>query len=180
MFTLTPPSPSRTLLGAAWLLGMTVAAAAASSTPEDRLDVARSYFEALHAGQWDRVRALTGPDFRFSDPTAEGHETVITEAEDLETFLDYLRANRADGDAEAVVEDGFASGRHVTLVVRYRGRLDGEALGTDGGPRSFDTPGVTVLTVVGGKVVHHLDYVDYETLERQLRDGTSGANPHER
>ena len=150
---------------------MSATVAAAPSTAEDRLDLARSYFEALHAGQWDRVRALTGPGFRFSDPTAEGHETVITEAEDLETFLDYLQANRVDADAEAIVEDGFASGRHVTLVVRYRGRLDGEAMGTEGGPRSFDTPGVTILTVVGGKVVHHLDYVDYETLERQLRAG---------
>lgn len=151
---------------------MSATVAAAPATAEDRLDVARSYFEALHAGQWDRVRALTGPGFRFSDPTAEGHEMVITEAEDLETFLDYLQANRTDADAEAVVEDGFASGRHVTLVVRYRGRLDGEAMGTEGGPRSFDTPGVTILTVVGGKVVHHLDYVDYETLERQLGGGT--------
>ena len=155
---------------------MSATVAAGPSTAEDRLDLARSYFEALHAGQWDRVRALTGPGFRFSDPTAEGHETVITEADDLETFLDYLQANRADADAQAVVEDGFASGRHVTLVVRYRGRLDGEAMGTEGGPRSFDTPGVTALTVVGGKVVHHLDYVDYETLERQLGDGT-GQSP---
>ena len=145
------------------------ATAAAPSAAETRLDVARSYFEALHAGEWDRVRALTGPGFRFSDPTAEGHQTVITSADDLETFLDYLQANRPDGDAAAVVEEGWASGNHVTLVVRYRGRLDGAALGTEGGPRRFDVPGVTILTVVGGKVVHHLDYVDYETLERQLR-----------
>ncbi len=149
--------------------------AEASEPQRGSLEVGRGYFEALHAGQWDRVRALTGPGFRFSDPTAEGHEMVITDAEDLETFLDYLQANRTDPDAQAVVEDGFASGRHVTLVVRYRGRLDGEAMGTEGGPRSFDTPGVTILTVAGGKVVHHLDYVDYETLERQLGYGASDA-----
>ena len=158
----------RALLAATCILGMT-ATTAAAATADSRLEVARSYFEALHAGQWDRVRALTGRGFRFSDPTAEGHETVITGADDLETFLNYLQANRADG-AEAVAEDGFASGSHVTLVVRYRGQVDGAVLGTEGGPRRFDTPGVTILTVVGGKVVHHLDYVDYETLQRQLSD----------
>lgn len=150
---------------------------ATASAAEDRLEIAQSYFEALHDGQWDRVRALTGPAFRFSDPTAEGHETVITEADDLETFLDYMQANRPDGDAEALVEDGFASGDHVTLVVRYRGRLAGEALGTEGGSRGFDVPGVTILTVVGGKVVHHLDYVDYETLQRQLSAGEPDSDP---
>lgn len=86
-----------------------------------------------------------------------------------------MQANRGDGDGEAVVEDGWSSGRHVTLTVRYRGRLDGEALGTQGGPRGFDVPGVTVLTVVGGKIVHHLDYVDYDTLERQLREAAAGS-----
>lgn len=170
-------SLSRTLLAATWAIGMTATAAAPPSSAEDRLVVARSYFEALHTGQWDRVRALTGPAFRFSDPTAEGHETVVTEAGDLETFLAYLRANRPDGDAEAVVEDGFASGLHVTLVVRYRGHLPGEALGTEGGPRGFDVPGVTILQVVGGKVVHHLDYVDYETLQRQLSDPAPTSGP---
>ncbi len=150
---------------------------ATASAAEDRLEIAQSYFEALHGGQWDRVRALTGPAFRFSDPTAEGHETVITGADDLETFLDYMQANRPDGDAEALVEDGFASGRHVTLLVRYRGRLDGRALGTEGGPRGFDVPGVTIVTVVDGKVVQHLDYVDYETLQRQLSGPAPGSGP---
>ena len=154
---------------------MTANAPAPASTAEHRLDVARSYFEALHAGQWERVRALTGPGFRFSDPTAEGLETVIAAADDLETFLAYMQANRGDGDGEAVVDDGWSSGRHVTLTVRYRGRLDGEALGTQGGPRGFDVPGVTVLTVVGGKIVHHLDYVDYDTLERQLSEAAAGS-----
>lgn len=153
------------------------AAAAAPATAEHRLDVARSYFEAVHAGQWDCVRALTGPGFRFSDPTAEGHETVITGADDLETFIAYLQANRPDGDAEALVEGGFASGPHVTLIVRYRGRIAGAALGTEGGARGFDVPGVAILTVVDGKVVHHLDYVDYETLQRQLRDPAPGSPP---
>lgn len=164
----------RTLLAATWMFAMS-ATAAAPSTAEHRLDVARTYFEALHAGQWDRVRALTGSGFRFSDPTAEGHEPVITAADDLETFIAYLQANRPDGEAEALVEDGFASGPHVTLIVRYRGRLAGAALGTEGGPRGFDVPGVTVLTVVDGKVVYHLDYVDYETLERQLSDAAPGS-----
>ena len=168
---------SRAVLFAAWMISMTATTADPPSSAEERLVVARSYFESLHTGQWDRVRALTGPGFRFSDPTAEGHKTVVTGADDLETFLEYLQANRPGDDDEALVEDGFASGRHVTLVVRYRGRLAGEALGTEGGARCFDVPGVTILTLVGGKIVHHLDYVDYDKLEHQLRDPAPCYSP---
>ena len=32
----------------------------------------------------------------------------------------------------------------------------------------FSTNGVTVLTVERGKVTHHLDYADYETINGQL------------
>lgn len=148
-----------------WACGLTATTGAATEAHADNLEVGRGYFEALSAGDWDRVRALAGPRFRFSDPTAEGRETVLTSASDIETFVAYLQAGREAVEAEAVIERAFASGSLVTLVVHYRGRLRGDAPGPG---RSFDAYGVAILTVTDGKVTEHVDYIDYETIDRQF------------
>ena len=59
----------------------------------------------------------------------------------------------------------FASGSLVTLIVHHRGRLRGD---TPGARRSFDAYGVAILTVTEGKVTAHVDYSDYETIDRQF------------
>lgn len=148
-----------------WACGLAATTGAATEAHADNLEVGRGYFEALSAGDWDRVRALAGPRFRFSDPTAEGRETVLTSASDIETFVAYLQAGREAVEAEAVIERAFASGSLVTLVVHYRGRLRGDAPGPG---RSFDAYGVAILTVTDGKVTEHVDYIDYETIDRQF------------
>ena len=131
----------------------------------DNLAVGRGYFEALAAGDWDRVRALAGPGFRFSDPTAEGREAVLASASDIETLLRYMQAGRELIEPETAIERAFASGRLVTLLLHYRGRFRDEA---PGGARAFDAYGVAILTVTDGKVVDHVDYIDYGTIDRQL------------
>ncbi|MYE13842.1 MAG: ester cyclase [Gammaproteobacteria bacterium] len=148
--------------GACFLAAMS---GGASEPHHDNLDVGRSYFEALSGGDWDRVRALAGPGFDFSDPTAAGRETVLTSASDIETLVGYMQAGREAVEAEAVIERAFASGSLVTLIVHYRGRLRGD---TPGAGRSFDAYGVAILTVTDGKVTAHVDYIDYETIDRQF------------
>lgn len=139
--------------------------AGASEPQRGSLEVGRGYFEALAAGDWDRVRALAGPGFRFSDPTAAGRETVLASASDIETLVRYMQTGRELVDAETVIERAFASGRLVTLFVHYRGRFRDEA---PGGVRAFDAYGVAILTVTDGKVTEHVDYIDYATIDRQL------------
>ena len=159
--------PSRRTLALVLCLACGLASTTAGGTEAhpDNLEVGRGYFEALSAGDWDRVRALAGPRFRFSDPSAAGRETVLTSASDIETLVDYLQAGREAVEADAIIERVFASGSLVTLVVRYRGRLRGDAPGPG---RSFDAYGVAILTVTGGKVTEHVDYIDYATIDRQF------------
>ena len=134
----------------------------------DVLAVAREYFRALYAPDHDRVREVASPAMTFADPTAEGQAVAITSAASREEFLSYMQANNVGSDAEAVVDRAFQTGRYATLYVTYRGTVDGESLGRPGGRVEFETAGVTVLTVEDGLVTHHQDYVDYETLDRQL------------
>ena len=134
----------------------------------DVLAVAQEYFRALYAPDHDRVREVASPAMTFADPTAEGQPVAITSAASREEFLSYMQANSVGSDAEAVVDRAFQTGRYATLYVTYRGTVDGEALGRPGARVEFETAGVTVLTVEDGLVTHHQDYVDYETLDRQL------------
>ena len=134
----------------------------------DVLAVAQDYFRALYAPDHDRVREVASPAMTFSEPTAEGQGRVITSADSREEFLSYLQANSVGSDAEAIVDRAFQTGRYATLFVTYRGVVDGERLGRPGDRVAFEAVGVTILTVENGLVTHHQDYVDYETLDRQL------------
>lgn len=151
----------RTLVLALWGACCLAATGTAVERTPGNLEVGRSYFEALAAGDWDRVRALAGPAFRFSDPTAAGRETVLASASDVETLVGYMQAGREAVEAEAIIERAFASGPLVTLIVHYRGRMRGAE-------RSFNAYGVAVLTVTDGRVTEHVDYFDYETIDRQF------------
>ena len=137
----------------------------------DVLAVAQEYFRALYAPDYDRVREVASPAMTFADPTAEEQPAVITSAASRDEFLRYWQVGTVGFDAEAVVDRAFQTGRYATLYVTYRGTVDGEQLGRPGTRVEFETAGVTVLTVENGLVTHHQDYVDYETLDRQL-DGT--------
>ena len=134
----------------------------------DVLAVAQEYFRALYAPDHDRVREVASPTMTFADPTAEGQPVAITSAASREEFLSYMQANNVGSGAEAIVDRAFQTGRYATLYVTYRGTVDGESLARPGARIEFETAGVTVLTVENGLVTHHQDYVDYETLDRQL------------
>ena len=131
--------------------------------------VAREYFHALHSREYDRVLRLTTEDMRFSDPTAEGQEMVITNA-GRDEFLEYMEKGSAGLDASATIEDSFKTGKYVVLRVLYEGKLPGDAMGAPGQTLAFHNEGVTVLVVEDNKVVEHIDYVDYETLFQQFSE----------
>ena len=172
--------PRRRLLVVSFaVLSATAAPNLGSSEESDlTLSTAVSYFKALYRADYDRVRELSAPEMRFTDPTAEGQETVITSAPNREEFLAYMKANMPPPGPEPpiVINSSFETGRFAVLDVTYRGEIDGTEFGTPGKPRRFETRGVTVLTVEDGKVVHHRDYVDYETLRRQLAAPSSDAS----
>ncbi len=153
----------RTLVLALWGACCLAATGGATERTPGNLEVGRGYFEfeALATGDWDRVRALAGPAFRFSDSTAEGRETVLASASDIETLVRYMQAGREAVEAEAIIDRAFASGPIVTLIIHYRGRMRGA-------DRFFDAHGVAVLTVTDERVTEHVDYIDYETIDRQF------------
>ena len=85
----------------------------------DPADLARAYYDAIDAGEYDRLASLLDPDFvqRRPDRTFEGRDR----------FVAFMRDERPNTDTTHVVERVYPAGPGVAV----RGRLldaDGEAL----------------------------------------------------
>lgn len=119
--------------------------------------VADAYFEAYMANDWDAVEPMLADDASFADDTAA------------------LIFGRVESDGrEAMMKrfrEGYASLTHMRFettrrfvssnIAVYEGSLDwGMNLG-EGQSVSAVTPMVVILTVEGGKIVKHRDFVDY-------------------
>ncbi|TKX85855.1 nuclear transport factor 2 family protein [Halorubrum sp. SS5] len=91
----------------------------AEATPSDPAALARAYYDALDAGEYDRLASLLDPDFvqRRPDRTFEGRER----------FVAFMRDERPNTDTTHAVDGVYPSGPGVAV----RGRLldtDGEVL----------------------------------------------------
>ena len=77
----------------------------------DAAALARAYYEAVDAGEYDRLRSLLSPDFvqRRSDRTFEGRDR----------FVEFMRDERPNTDTTHVVERVYPAGPGVAV----RGRL---------------------------------------------------------
>ncbi|TKX75561.1 nuclear transport factor 2 family protein [Halorubrum sp. GN11_10-6_MGM] len=91
----------------------------AAAAPSDPDALARAYYDALDAGEYDRLRSLLAPEFvqRRPDRTFEGRDR----------FVASMRDERPNTDTTHAVERVYPAGPGVAV----RGRLldaDGEVL----------------------------------------------------
>ncbi len=82
----------------------------------------------------------------------------------------YEQSRQSYEEVEFVIVDRLIDelGRRVAV----RGRLVGRALGRD-----YDVPFSTFLEIEEGKIVHQVDFVDYETLRRQVQPEADEQRP---
>lgn len=130
-------------------------------------DVAKKYYTALYAGENDTVRELAAPDIAFQDPTApEAYGVPVLN--ELEPVLELFSGFSGKG-VTLEFTDSYASNDQVVLVVELSGTLPAASLGMKEGNFSFESNGVSVLTVSDGKVVSHTDYMNYPRFEESLK-----------
>ena len=82
----------------------------------DRRELARAYYEAIDAGEYDRLRGLLADDFRQerSDMTLDG----------ADTFVRFMREERPETDTTHAVEAVYESDDGVAVEGGLR-RADG-------------------------------------------------------
>ena len=109
--------------------------------------------------------ADTQDNMRFSDPTAVGVVGALSDA-NRDEFIEYFRKNMVDVGSQVNIVKSFEKNCEVVLYLNYRGTM----ASASGETVSYQTEGITILTIVSGKVEHHRDYFDYDTLFASYTD----------
>lgn len=131
--------------------------------------IARAYMDAYSALDWNQVRALTSEDFRFYDPTyidEQGENSDPWEGQDAVIAM-------MDGWTS---ESGMLGFRYTTPLVFenagitvFVGRVITPYFAGPGREWHWESDIVSIIRVEDGKVVEHLDYVNYQDAFEGLR-----------
>ena len=132
--------------------------------------IALDYLETLAAADWEKQKTFYTEESVFEDPTADlfGEPWHF---QGPEAISDFWRTS-FEGSGTKSVENHylriFVNGSRVVVEYDATVRFDAARLGFPGQDVEGTIHGVTVLRVEDGKIVHHLDHVDYAGSLRKL------------
>jgi steroid delta-isomerase-like uncharacterized protein len=124
-------------------------------------EIQREYFDAIHAGDFDRIRALMHPDYAFTDE--EGTEHGIEG--NLEKISMYTAAFPG---FEIDVHRQLEMGDVAVLEGTMRGVHRHDMPGIPATGKSVELAYCNVLEIRDGKIYREHDYEDNLSLMRQL------------
>lgn len=142
----------------------------AATDMQDAEAVARAYMAHYSALDLDAMASFWADDIMFSDPTAlgeglgeDGHQMHGRDEAraTLQAFIDANRPIELGFDWHTV----FESNDRVIFMGHVNALYPTD---TDGQTFRWRSPQVTVLTVREGKIVHQVDYADYDDADRSL------------
>ena len=139
------------------------------------VEVGREYLETVYRFDFVAQRAFYTDESVFDDPSAEiyGHPYPFDGGDAIVGFFrDTLPETELTVRVD--IQDAFIVGDRVHLFVRYHNTGDATPFGYPGEPVSVVAKGFTILRIVGEKVIHHLDYIDYPGMFRQAREQVEG------
>jgi ketosteroid isomerase-like protein len=149
------------------LLAATLAAPAAarsSSRPqqEDRREVALTYVRYLSAGEFEPAGLLLTSDALYEDATARAVSGRARRFEGRAAILAaFQRARIGSTTTEVEVEEAFASGDDLVLLLRYRSTGDAGVIGRGTTAVASSFRALALLTFRGARIARHADHVDY-------------------
>jgi steroid delta-isomerase-like uncharacterized protein len=123
--------------------------------------VARKLFEvALNQDNWDVYNEIHSKDF-----VAHAGKRSVTLAEDLQSAKGWRQALP---DGKYTIDQMIAEGEMVMVRWTGRGTNTGEGNGLPATGKHIEATGITVLHIVGGKIVEEWNETDMLGLLRQL------------
>jgi len=139
------------------------------ATTDPLVELSERYLERLCANDLDGLGELLAKDALFEDPT---RATLNGQEERIQGRAAILKSfgKRAEHAAESRVEivESFVTGEHVIMRLNYLSTPKTKVIraGSSEGDDQLVISTVTVLQIHQGKVVHHVDYVDYASILR--------------
>jgi len=154
------------LLASAAALSLAFQAEAADTSA---LDAAQAYMAAYSALDLEAMRAWLNEDTVFTDETyVQGEETGphTLNGEDalialLEGFIDEYHPLGLNFEWDQVFESNDRVVFSGWVNARYPTEIEGELF-------QWRSPQVTILTMQDGQVIHHRDFVNWETPDERM------------
>lgn len=122
--------------------------------------IAITYYYAITSGDFDKVREVSSPNLVFEDPTAPSG-LIPSKIKGQDLVIAFYEEALPKIEKEVEVTQSFESNGYVVLHQKIKGITDASDFGQEGGKVEFHLPGVAVLHIVDGLVVHYIDYLDY-------------------
>ncbi len=146
------------------------------SQPQDQAqqaalhELSRTYLEALCANDFEALKPLLSADALFEDPTRVTLTGEVQRIQGRAAMLENFAKNaRSGASSEVEIVESFVTGEHVVMRLNYRSQGSANVIRLEGDKPSVELkiPAVTILRIQKGRVVHHLDHVDYASILRQ-------------
>ena len=153
-----------------WTLPLAMTAEEPPAEPGELKRIALEYLEALANADWEKQRTFYTDESVFEDPTADlfGEPWHFRGADEITNFWRTSYEGSGTLGVTNTFDRIFVNGSRVVLVYDALVRFDGLQVGFPGEQLEGHIQGVTVLRIEGGKVLHHLDHVDYARAQRDL------------
>ncbi|MBP7080287.1 MAG: nuclear transport factor 2 family protein [Rhodocyclaceae bacterium] len=137
----------------------------------DTRAAADRYFRAYISRDWDQLAPLLADAGGFTDPTAALVFGSVKHEGKASTLKNFREGYAAITHMEFHQVRAFVSGEHAI----YEGTLDW-TLGLKNGKEAVTRgmPFITVLRVVNGRVLEHLDYADYTPFLAAMQAAQAG------
>ncbi len=151
----------------AFLCVCSAAVAVRAATPAELNDTADRYLAAYTAQDLDALGAFYTPESVFDDPTSEGYWRQRFRVSGGEAIVGAMREGWVllHGFKFEVRERLTYHDRVVLIGISHL-TLDGAMFGAKAGvDYTVALPAVTILRIVDGKVLLHLDHYDYGPLK---------------
>lgn len=137
------------------------------------LSLSETYLERLCAQDFEALGPLLDANALFEDPTRVTLTGKVQRIQGRAAMLDNFAKNaRGQGQSKVEIVETFVTGEHVVMRLNYISEGSANVIRVEGEAPSISLviPAVTILRIQKGRVVHHLDHVDYASILRQVAD----------
>jgi hypothetical protein len=156
---------AKVLLLASLALHQIAGATSDDSPPESPIaETASGYLEAIQAQDWEGMHALLTQDSLYQDFTMEYFDREPVELEGADAIVDFWRTSSEDSGTSSIqyeVRKSFVAGPVFVADVWATITVSGEYWDVDEEEVELSATLIVFLRVVDGKVLHHVDHVDY-------------------
>ena len=141
--------------------------------PDRIRSLAEGYLATIQAQEWRKMQAFLDPDARYLDYSMEHFGRERMDLRGAGAIVDFWRTSSEDAGSSEIelrFSERFLAGPNLILIGESRGTNAGAAWRLPMETFESRFPQVTHLRVVDGKIVRHVDHVDYGTAERQIAE----------